>query len=470
MLRLITNVREQQTHIYEMCAQQLLSHIISELGREHTFANVDLQSDTRTTSKSIDEDNNAKINRDRCIATLRQNYNLGANKWDANGVTIDLGNGNTLITGGHQSKTKKPWKWTADTLYTVFTNEEVQTIIEEQAVGANFTLDVQMIFTSSTTAAETLQRIYQTFTNGEMIQYFDLVYDYPVPTQILNTLYVINQLAGYDKREFFKWLYTNSQSQITLTTNRRVEMNDRECVIRRNQKNAMFQIDCSQEDIDASQTGKFTVSFSVTCQFAKADRVLIEYPETVMNRLMPFDYVPVDPEQRLRNEGNIRWQNTAVDGWYKAQEAEIKKPLCVRYPWWDDWPLSYASILAKRKYEPFFIGIITLDNIDDPNATTDINIATDIPGYELIDEVKQAYKNLGRKALLTGQQFNISVFADDMQVDPSLLEFDGEVLKIKSRIITRVYRVILSQGPAPKQQGFTQFRVLCCRLLVEKRG
>lgn len=470
MLRLITTVREQQTHIYEMCAQQLLSHIIDRLGRAHTFANVDLQSETRTTSKSVDEDNNAKINRDRCIATLRQNYNLQSNKWDGNGVTVDLGNGNTLVTGGHNTKTKKPWKWSADTLYTVFANEEVQTLLEEQTVGSNFTLEVQMIFTSSTTAAETLQRLYQTFTNGEMIEYFDLVYDYPVPNQILNTLYVINQLAGYDKQQFFQWLYKNSDSQITLTTNRRVEQNSRECVIKRNQKNAMFQIECSQEDIDAAQTGKFVVSFNVTCQFSKTDRLLLEYPETVKNRLMPFDYVPVDPEQRLRNEGNIRWQNVAVDGWYKQQEAEIGKPLCVRYPWWDDWPLSYTSILAKRNYEPFFIGIITLDNIDDPTATTDINITTDIPGYALIDEVKQAYKELGARALETGEQFHIGVFADDMQVDPSMLEFDGEVLKIKNRTITRVYRVMLSQGPAPKAARFTQFRVLSCRLLVETRG
>ena len=113
---------------------------------------------------------------------------------------------------------------------------------------------------------------------------------------------------------------------------------------------------------------------------------------------------------------------------------------------------------------------MTLDNIDDPTATTDINITTDIPGYALIDEVKQAYKELGARALETGEQFHIGVFADDMQVDPSMLEFDGEVLKIKNRTITRVYRVMLSQGPAPKAARFTQFRVLSCRLLVETRG
>ena len=197
MLKLITNVREQQNHIYEACAQQLLGLIIKKLGRDHTFVNVDMQSDTRATSKSVDDDSNAKINRDRCIATLTPSYNMSQNKWEGNGTTIDLGNGNTLITGGHQTKTKKPWlDWTKDTVYPVFSNADVRTLLEEHVVAANFTMEVQMIFTSNTTATETLSRLFQTFTNGEMVQYFDLVYDYPVPVQILNTLYVISQKPG----------------------------------------------------------------------------------------------------------------------------------------------------------------------------------------------------------------------------------------------------------------------------------
>lgn len=471
MLKLITNVREQQNHIYEACAQQLLGLIIKKLGRDHTFVNVDMQSDTRATSKSVDDDSNAKINRDRCVATLTPSYNMSQNKWEGNGTTIDLGNGNTLITGGHQTRTKKPWlDWTKDTVYPVFSNADVRTLLEEHVVAANFTMEVQMIFTSNTTATETLSRLFQTFTNGEMVQYFDLVYDYPVPVQILNTLYVISQMEGIDKTEYFKWLYKNSKGQITLTTNRRVEMNDRECVIQHNQKNAIFQIECSQEAPDAGQTGKFIVNFSVTCQFAKVDRVLLEYPETVNNYLIPFDYVPVDPEYRIHNEGNIRWQNIAVDTWYKKQEASTKKPLCVHYPWWDDWTVQQTSILFKRKYHPFFVGIITLDNVDDENGTTDIDISTDIPGYALIPEVLASYQQYGAKCLEIGFPYHIGVFADDMQVDPSLLEFDGSVLKIKNKNVKRVYRFVLSQCTEPKITHFTQFRVLMCNLLVEKRG
>ncbi len=471
MLRLITTVSEQQEHIYEACAQQLLQLIIKELGRESAFADINMQSDTRTTSKSVDDDSNAKLNRDRCVATLTPSYNISQNKWDGNGVTIDLGNGNTLITGGHQAKTKNPWaRGAGDTLYTVFRNQDTNTLIEEMTVGANFTMEVQMIFTSATLANETLTRLFQTFTNGEMIQYCDFVYDYPVPTQVLNLLYIISQMANVHRDNFFKWLYYYSKEQITLKTNRRVEMNDRECVVNRNQKDAMFQIECSQESPDSSQTGKFIVTFNVVCQFSKTDRLLVEYPETIYNQLIPFDYVPVSPEKRIANEGNVRWQNIAVDNWYKQQEAETKKYACVKYPWWDDWALSYTSILAQKKYHPFFAGIITLDHVEDPEATTDIDITTDIPGYSLIPDVVQQYADLREKALEIGYPFNIAVFADDMQVDTSMLLFDGKVLKIKNKLITRVYRVVLSQCTEPKTSYFTQFRVMLCRLLVEKRG
>lgn len=470
MLHLITSIPEQQHHIYEMCAQQLLQNIITDIGRQGTFADINLQSDTRTTSKSVDDESNAKLNRDRVIATLTPNYNPSQNKWDGNGTTIDLGNGNTLVTG-HTRRTKKPWKpGYASSSFPVFYDENANTGIEEHTLAATFAMEVQMIFTSATVANESFSRLFQTFTNGEMIKYCDFVYDYPVPNQVLNTLYIISRMAGVDKTEFFKWLYTGSNGQITLTTNRRVEMNDRECVIQRNQKNAMFQIECSQEAPDASTVGKFIINFTVTCQFSKTDRLILAYPETVCNQLMPFDYVPVDPEKRVMNEGNIRWQNKAVDGLYKALEAEIKKPCVVRYPWWDDWTLQQTSIVAKKQYEPFFIGVITLDNIDDLDATTDIDISTDIPGYELIPEVLSSFSELGSDALQVGYQFNIAVFADDMQVDPDMLSFDGKVLKIKNKRITRVYRVVLSQGIEPKASHFTQFRVLQCRLLVERRG
>lgn len=471
-LALFYSVPEVDIHIIQPIAAQLLTKIIYELGYKDVMKNnVHLLSDSRMTSKHIDENNNPNLVIDRVIARLTPNLNPSNNKWEGYKTQIDLGNGNTLITGNRPgaNAVKKPWDPSnINAIFPVFHDADSCTDLTEWVTGTSFSMEVSMEFTESNLANEALSRLYQTYNNGEMINATDLVYDYPIPAAIVNTLYYISTLLHIDKSNFLAWLREQSKDAISLLMNRE-RRDDTEFIIQKNQKDAIFQIECSQETPTMGDNSAI-FQFTVHCQFARVNQLILEYPVSINNQMVSFNFVPMNEEKRTANTGACQWQNKAVNEYWKLlnQQTHIVQP--IHFPWWDDWLLPRDARIYKRNFRPVFVGVITLDNIDDPDAVTTINLETDIPGYSFIDEFITELKSLKEKALDVYNGINVSVFADDVQVDNSLLTLtDGVTLTIANKLPYRVYRVVVCTCQQPVQKPRQVFNVLRCCLRV-KRG
>ena len=81
-------------------------------------------------------------------------------------------------------------------------------------------------------------------------------------------------------------------------------------------------------------------------------------------------------------------------------------------------------------------------------ATTDINIATDLDMYTLRPCILDYFKDRKEKALLIDSVFNIAVFQDNRQINPELLSFDGTTLKIPNRMVkNHIYRLVIGYTP-----------------------
>ena len=459
-LSLARVVSESMIHIIEPIADQSLRFVIGRLGLSGLMEEIQIVSDFRDVSKATDDNKNAKLIDYRVRAKLNPSVNPTNNKWDGYKTTIDLGNGNAIVRQEDVTRKKRPWTGNDFTGrdYSIFHDEDLFVDITEWNVGSTLSMEVKMDFHDLTPAQDALSAIFATFTNGDMVGYVPVQYDYPIPEDIQLVLKKIYWMSDMEKSNeaYAEWLNKKSIGFLSWNTNRN-NINVRELVGLKNNTQALFLIECSQDQPEVGNN-RFTVNFNLTVQYSRTNRLIMDYPIIINNQLLPFDYVPCTKEERQMNRGPFMWQNSAVN-LYWHQQYKRDNPIPAMYPWWDKWELPYHSIIAKKGFRPIFIAAITLDDVDDPEGATILDLKEGLPGYTLRDDLLQMLSKLKGRALhFAGTYINVAVFAHDYQVNPNLVEFDGRYLKLLSRQKSSIYRLVISIDPYPDNlKGMPEF-------------
>lgn len=459
-LSLARVVSESMIHIIEPIADQSLRFVIGRLGLSGLMEEIQIVSDFRDVSKATDDNKNAKLIDYRVRAKLNPSVNPTNNKWDGYKTAIDLGNGNAIVRQEDVTRKKRPWTGNDFTGrdYSIFHDEDLFVDITEWNVGSTLSMEVKMDFHDLTPAQDALSAIFATFTNGDMVGYVPVQYDYPIPEDIQLVLKKIYWMSDMEKSNeaYAEWLNKKSIGFLSWNTNRN-NVNVRELVGLKNNTQALFLIECSQDQPEVGNN-RFTVNFNLTVQYSRTNRLIMDYPIIINNQLLPFDYVPCTKEERQMNRGPFMWQNSAVN-LYWHQQYKRDNPIPAMYPWWDKWELPYHSIIAKKGFRPIFIAAITLDDVDDPEGVTILDLKEGLPGYTLRDDLLQMLSKLKDRALhFAGTYINVAVFAHDYQVNPNLVEFDGRYLKLLSRQKSSIYRLVISIDPYPDNlKGMPEF-------------
>lgn len=459
-LSLARVVSESMIHIIEPIADQSLRFVIGRLGLSGLMEEIQIVSDFRDVSKATDDNKNAKLIDYRVRAKLTPSVNPTNNKWDGYKTAIDLGNGNAIVRQEDVTRKKRPWTGNDFTGrdYSIFHDEDLFVDITEWNVGSTLSMEVKMDFHDLTPAQDALSAIFATFTNGDMVGYVPVQYDYPIPEDIQLVLKKIYWMSDMEKSNeaYAEWLNKKSIGFLSWNTNRN-NINVRELVGLKNNTQALFLIECSQDQPEVGNN-RFTVNFNLTVQYSRTNRLIMDYPIIINNQLLPFDYVPCTKEERQVNRGPFMWQNSAAN-LYWHQQYKRDNPIPAMYPWWDKWELPYHSIIAKKGFRPIFIAAITLDDVDDPEGVTILDLKEGLPGYTLRDDLLQMLSKLKDRALhFAGTYINVAVFAHDYQVNPNLVEFDGRYLKLLSRQKGSIYRLVISIDPYPDNlKGMPEF-------------
>lgn len=461
---LIHSVGESMYHIYYPVAKQVLQHVLEKVGVLDFFrknGTIDIVTDFSSTSKAVDRNGNPDLHPDRCRARLNMNVNPSSLKWQGNGTSVDLGNGNFLVTqhnGAANPRNPVELGKFAEYYTSVFSDPETFTDLKEYIVGSTLSLEVQCDFKDESAAVETLQRLYSVFTNGEMIQYVDIQYDYPIPAAIQMIMSYVNSLRKTNE-PWTQWARRNSGGAISIVQHRD-DPSKRELVANKNQFEALFHIDCSQEFPESIQPDGGRISFTITLQFARVNRLMLKYPIIVNNQFVDFNYLVIDPQMVKMPgvESPIVWDSrAAMQFWMNNNSHKQLNPL--HYPWWDNWDVPSDSAIAQAGFYPLAIVAFTLDDEENDNGVTIIDLLKGLPGFtlnaELLREI-QLYKNV---VLSTTRYLNISVFAEDMQVGtyyqiedniPPVLDLsDGRHLIVRARRKHVIYRLVISINPTP---------------------
>lgn len=470
-------VGESLLHIIYPVADQIVCNVIDNLGyRDLIKDNIDIKTDNgRDWSKTIDHNGNPNTRTNRVRVKLNPSVNPSTIKWEASGTTEALANGNTVVQNENGSSHASRLPWAAGNhvsrrRFSIVHDDDIAVDMSERAVGASMTMEVTMEFEDEFVANEALSRVFQCYVNGDMINYVDIMYDYPIPDSfqsILKYLYhlkctsVDNPAGAIDKdgkfkvNDWFSWMREKSNDTVSLLVNRN-NPKHKEIVVNKNHFQALYLIECSQETPEILDPKGASITFNLTIQYSRANLLVLEYPVIVNNNYLDYKYIPLDRKIRAAGpETMIMWQNPAVTLTWQRTYTNYWPPKPVIFPFYDPWMVPSDSRASQYGYRPILQAAFTIDNVDDPNGDTRFDFDTDAEsklGCKLDKDVLDRIHNDKELVLSVDSLVNITVYADDVAVDNKYLNIsDGHTLIIKNRSPKPIYRMVVSVRPPTKE-------------------
>lgn len=454
MLVYSTTINEIFTHVHEKIAAQVCRKMIKQLGLKDVFKNhLYFNSDMTGPSRSYSEKRLPILHEDAFRCTIKYSTNPIGLKWDSTSA------GQHMDPGLH--------RWDNMRTPPVFWDQKHGITLIERYLPCNIELDCNMIFTDRVVAFDVMNRITCTYVRGELMMVNDLSYDYSLPDGIIIKLHHLGAMMGQHKGTYMDWLDEYSGGQIKRIVSTRMNNQHAELVVQKHQYSSLAAVDYVPESPDFVTQGTsldaVQLHFTVTIQFGRVNMLYLKYPLVINNKLVPESLVTVDPRDAY---GPIypflRHPEYALNPAYQFQKCLMKHP--ARTPWYDDWNVPpYSGVLASEQ-RPFFIGLVLLDNdkchcMNCPceecdSKFTKIDISTDLDQYKLAPNVLKWYEDNPDKALNTESKYSITLFRNNIQVDPASLKFDGHVLSFPNcKGPAHIYHVVLSAATRQYEDG-----------------
>lgn len=425
-----TTISEVITHVHNIIAGQVSRKIIYQLGLEDVIKNhIYINGDYDGPSRSYNEKHLPILHENAFKCNVKYSANPFGIKWDS------------TTPGQHMD----PALHRDDALRTrpVFYDPKHNIKLIERYLPCNIELECSMIFVDKVLAYDVMTRFTSTYVRGELLMVNDLSYDYRMPMEILQRLYIMGTMLGISKGSYLDWLMQCSNGNIQRIVSKRENNRHAEIVIKKQQFNSLASIDYTpdQPAIHSLSTSMDTVTlnFNVTIQFGRVNMLYLKYPIVMNNQLIPDELVTANREDAYGNLYHyLKYPYLALDPAYQFQKQLMKHP--ARNPWYDDWTVPINSSIAAVKAAPFFIGLFTLDNTNCKCTEcecdcckykyTKIDLVEDMDQYKLSPDVLKWLSEHPEEALDTESKYSIAVFRDNNQIGASALKFDGRYLSV----------------------------------------
>jgi hypothetical protein len=303
---------------------------------------------------------------------------------------------------------------------------------------------------------------------GDAPTEIDLVYDFPLPEELLKVMYLLYLYKKPFYKNFMNWINHYKLSNFGILLNR--EGKNPELVIRRVNISSALEVDFSADKPETDKENmsvKYTsFNVNVKLQFMKPGIFYVYYPIIMMNKLLP-------PEMLIHNKSYQSPKASGIfpdlvhnqynkakpffDATYKHSHLYWPKVI----PFYDDWKIPQESMVYQKHYRPFLQAAFTLDTEDD-NEVYKVKLKdfTKLSLGGILDDETGEYINpkilkvlhlQGRHSFKFYTWFNLTVFKDDYMVEPInfRLEYDeetGELAVVVPKLeYTRFHHIVLSE-------------------------
>lgn len=431
---------EVDTHVIVPITKQIVHRLISEMGYQKIFQDrIYFQNEFMTDSIHGTDDGNPYLTDNHVQIQINPVMNPTAVKWAPHQANYRMGAGYA------------PYDFSTNPL---FVCNDINTIVKEALIPCSIQLDIKFVMMSRANAYDLLNRLYSRYAPGEMIVTNDFIFEYKVPDDVVSLLFYLYKLMmpeDANKEEYLSgympWLKHYSANKFMLVHNRHVQER-KEIVVRKNAFNTIGQIDLSVDKPESNKTNQSTLTyeFSVqyTIQFNRPASMLVDFPVVCNNQLVDGVYLSLGTkEAKNRIATNIDNTLERYNQTVKPRPDAYKDTVMI--PWYDDWMVPDRAGLFAFGYYPFLSQVFTLDDTDNPEGVTVIDLSEGFDEYTLKPNVLETIQKQDTDSLLPWGEYMVQVFANDDLVDQSMLEFDGTVLTIKNRDKTKLYHLVLSK-------------------------
>lgn len=450
-LHYLATVPNQYQHIYEPIAKQILFWIIKDLGMQGVWSSdwISFTSEHGTPLRQKDRNNNLRLQmHNRIDCSIRLNMDVDTVKWSV----------------AHERLTQH---LELGTVSPIVFHEKSSTLLSPWPLATNLTLNINLMVTSLSVAHQLMDAISLTLNPNNPGYVVNFAFDFPIPDTALGILLEVFKLSGIPENAFIRALQEYSNNQLSISMN--TQTNKRQITCKQSYENAMIQIDMPVQEPNVVKVEQRTIGYSipleVTLQFHKPQAILVEYPIVVNNQHIP--QILIDPEVSTWPPGWVSKYDKAYSPFLNLAlyeqflEGQVTRIPMVKAPYYDPWTPCSSTNFIQFGYKPFLSMVVLLDTGPDgkPTGTTTIDLAN-LGDISLVQSVLDELKISGGQALYYQDLYNVSIYANDMQVEPSSLTFDGQTLIMPHTDTNRVYRLILSVKEELLYARFISARVL----------
>lgn len=423
-------VEQSSTSIIEPISKQITYIVLRNIGCKEQFGdNVYLINDWTKPSLTADEDHNALISKDRCDVKMVVSWNPTELKWDIFSFKY------TQAYGITKSFDK--------TLVPVFHDKTAGVRLVEHQVPCTMTLEFALQFKNRESALMAISAINNTSLKDSVINFHDLSYYYPISVDMLTSLYQIyllrkDTLNGMSFSTYLTIGTHTAAQYLKQRVGQKAEM-----IIKRQDIQAIGVLEYNQsapmiEEQDRS-IDRFVVNFTYTIQFARPDVLRLDFPVVICNMMVPKWLLRIQEQNYLATVYGI-FQEMSVTGYLRDTLSNI--PVVVRLPEYDDFRPPSQPVIGAG-FAEFFDAVVLLDEIS-PTTIDLLALGSDVRLHRTAVEIMQLH---GTEIFDTTGLYNIAVYANDRQVDPSLLTIDENlVLTIAMRDKTKRYHLVISEA------------------------
>jgi hypothetical protein len=425
-------IPETSSMILDPISKEITLIVLTRLGMNKFFGdNIYITNDYTKTSLTNDSDtHNALISKDRCDVKMTASMNPTEMKWDINSFKYTQAYG---VIGVHD-KPMKP----------IFVDRSANVYAVEHQLPCTMTLEFSLQFKDREAAFSTISTINNTSLKDSVINYHDLVYEYPVGVDLTYCLSQIFELrkVALGTMTFAQYLQGGSNMAIQYIQSR--TKNERELVIKRQDIQAYGVLEYNEtapgiQEQDSSMD-RFVVNFTYTIQFARPDVLRLYFPTVVENQMVPKWMLRVQ-EQNYLAQVYGAFQEKSITGYLRNNLSNI--PVVVRLPEYDDFRPPAKSPAILSGFAEFFDAILLLDT-PGPTVVDMMDLGTDIELNPIAVEIMKLH---GQEIFQTTGLYNVAVYCNDLPVDPSCLSIDSNlVVTVNMTNLSKRYHFVISEA------------------------
>lgn len=424
-------IPETSSTILNPISKQLTQIILIRLGMNGKFDNnIIIETPYEKLSLTNDGDTHkALISKDRCNVKMTTSMNPSEMKWDINSFKYTQAYG---VIGVHDK-----------TLTPVFEDITAGVRLVEHQLPCTMTLEFELQFKNREDAFYAISAINNTSLKDSVVNYHDLVYEYPMG---MDLIYCLSQVFNLRKStlgtmNFKQYLEVGSNCAVQYIQTRAQDKT--ELVIKRQDIQAQGVLEYTQTAPEVQgeddSIDRFVINFTYTVQFARPDVLRLYFPVVINNQIVPPWMLRIQQQNYLATVYGM-FQEKSITGYLRSQLSNV--PVVIRLPEYDDFRPPYQPVIAAG-FAEFFDAILLLD-VPGPTTIDLMNLGTEI---SLNPTAVAIMKLHGQEIFQLTGLFNVSVYCNDRQVDPSLLSIDENlIVTVAMTNATKRYHFVISEA------------------------